>query len=150
MLRFCLPTEQYCTHVVGDLFCQIPGSRGVQSFPRPPALQVAYPFLSFSLACLFLLPFPVFPFTSTRDGMSSSISIGGVPVPESLIPYLTGQLKDDGSVQDTVFRFNITFAVLVALAVGLRMVVRFGIIRAAGTDDSMSPVVAKLYGSAVY
>jgi hypothetical protein len=75
--------------------------------------------------------------------MSSSTSGAVFPIPESLVPYLTGQLKDDSSVQDTVFKFNITFAVLVAIAVGLRMVVRFGIIRAAGIDDSMSLVVDK-------
>lgn len=80
--------------------------------------------------------------------MSSSTSGAGLPVPDSLVPYLTGQLKDDSSVQDTISKFNITFAALVALAVGLRMVVRFGILRAAGTDDSMSLIVEKSSGDA--
>lgn len=73
----------------------------------------------------------------------SSTAWSDLPVPDSLIPYLTGQLKDDSSIQHTVFKFHITFAVLVIMTAGLRMVVRFGIIRAAGLDDSMSLITDK-------
>ena len=65
----------------------------------------------------------------------SSDSRSGLPIPESLIPYLTGQLKDYSSVQESVFIFNVIFAALVTVAATLRMVVRFYVIRAAGLDD---------------
>lgn len=81
---------------------------------------------------------------STSDSMASSTSGSGLTIPDNLVPYLTGELKDDSSVQDAVFKVNIAFAVLVAIAIGLRMVVRFGIIRAAGLDDGMSLFVDKL------
>jgi hypothetical protein len=69
------------------------------------------------------------------SNMSSVAS--GLPVPESLIPHLTGELKDHSSVQDSVYTFNITFGVLVVIALALRLFVRLYLIRAAGADDSI-------------
>lgn len=68
----------------------------------------------------------------------SSLNVSGLPVPESLIPYLTGELEDYSSLQGSIYTFNITFAVLVVLALCLRMFVRLYLIRAAGPDDGMS------------
>jgi cytochrome b561 len=65
----------------------------------------------------------------------------GLPVPESLIPYLTGELKDYSSVQDSVYTFNIAFGVLVVIALALRMFVRLYLIRAAGADDGVYHIV---------
>lgn len=73
--------------------------------------------------------------------MSTSDVASSLPIPESLIPYLTGQLHDYSSMQDSIYYFNITFGVLVLVALAMRMYVRFYMIRAAGPDDSMCHLV---------
>jgi cytochrome b561 len=67
--------------------------------------------------------------------MSASDVASSLPIPASLLPYLTGELHDYSSLQDSIYKFNITFGVLVIVALALRMYVRWYIIRAAGLDD---------------
>ena len=59
-------------------------------------------------------------------------------IPKELLPYLLGQKKDDSSLQDSLFRISITFAVLVLVSTALRLWVRVRMLRAVGLDDSMS------------
>jgi hypothetical protein len=67
--------------------------------------------------------------------MSASDVASSLPIPESLLPYLTGELHDYSSLQDSIYKFNITFGILVLVTLALRMYVRMYIIRAAGLDD---------------
>ncbi len=67
--------------------------------------------------------------------MSASGVASSLPIPESLIPYLTGQLHDYSSLQDSIYKFNITFGVLIVVALAMRMYVRLYMLRAAGLDD---------------
>lgn len=67
--------------------------------------------------------------------MSASDVASSLPIPVSLLPYLTGELHDYSSMQDSIYKFNITFGVLVLVALALRMYVRWYMIRAAGLDD---------------
>jgi len=69
--------------------------------------------------------------------MSATDIPSSLPIPESLVPYLTGELHDYSSMQNSIYYFNITFSVLVLVALALRMYVRLYIIRAAGPDDGM-------------
>ena len=69
--------------------------------------------------------------------MSAAAIASSLPIPESLIPYLTGQLHDYSSMQDSIYYFNVTFGILVLIALALRMYVRLYIVRAAGPDDGM-------------
>jgi hypothetical protein len=73
--------------------------------------------------------------------MSTSDVASSLLIPESLIPYLTGQLHDYSSMQDSIYTFNVTFGILVLVALALRMYVRLYIIRAAGPDDGMRHVL---------
>ena len=73
--------------------------------------------------------------------MSATDVASSLPIPESLIPYLTGQLHDYSSMQDSIYYFNVTFSVLVLVALALRMYVRLYIIRAAGLDDGTCHLV---------
>ena len=63
------------------------------------------------------------------------MSTTSLVMPESLVPYLTGQLKDYSSIQGTVIRCNVVFIAVVVLSSGLRMFVRFRLLYAAGIDD---------------
>lgn len=67
--------------------------------------------------------------------MSASEVASSLPIPESLLPYLTGELHDYSSMQDSIYKYNITFGVLVLVALALRLYVRYYMIRAAGVDD---------------
>jgi hypothetical protein len=58
-------------------------------------------------------------------------------VPAELLPYLTGALHDDSSLQASILGVNIAFIVLVGLTTALRIYVRCIMLRAAGLDDSM-------------
>jgi hypothetical protein len=64
--------------------------------------------------------------------MSTSSSL---VIPDSLVPYLTGQLKDYNSLQGVVVRCNIVFIALVIISSGMRLFVRFRLLGAAGLDD---------------
>ena len=66
------------------------------------------------------------------------MSTSSLVIPESLLPYLTGQLKDYSSLQGVVVRCNIVFMTLVIISSGLRMFVRFRLLGAAGLDDGKS------------
>jgi hypothetical protein len=70
------------------------------------------------------------------------MSTNSLVIPESLLPYLTGQLKDYSSLQDAVFKVNIIFMTLVIISAALRMFVRFWLLRAAGIDDGKSLIYA--------
>lgn len=67
-------------------------------------------------------------------------------IPESLIPYLTGQLTDYSSLKDSVIRCNIVFIVLIVVSSAMRMFVRLRLLSAAGLDDCMSD----FFGSPLY
>jgi hypothetical protein len=69
-----------------------------------------------------------------------------LPVPESLLPYLTGQLHDYSSLQDSIVIFNVIFGALTVVALGLRIWVRMFMIRAAGVDDGKLQHVEKMLG----
>ncbi|KAG0647995.1 hypothetical protein D0Z07_5782 [Hyphodiscus hymeniophilus] len=56
-------------------------------------------------------------------------------VPPSLVPYFTGEKKDDGSMQDSIIKINAIFLPLILLSTGLRFFVRFRMLRAGGLDD---------------
>jgi len=66
------------------------------------------------------------------------MSTSSLVIPESLVPYLTGQLTDYSSLQGVVFRCNIVFITIVVISSGLRMFVRFRLLGAAGLDDGKS------------
>ena len=66
------------------------------------------------------------------------MSTSSLVIPESLIPYLTGQLKDYSSLQGVVVRYNIVFIILVVICSGMRMFVRFKLLTVAGLDDGKS------------
>lgn len=63
--------------------------------------------------------------------------MSGASIPPDLIPYLLGQKKDYSSVQSSIITVNVIFVTLICLTTGLRFWVRFGMLRAAGLDDSM-------------
>jgi hypothetical protein len=67
--------------------------------------------------------------------MSAAIPTGSPAIPAELLPYLTGQLHDYSSLQDSIYKINITFAILVIITLGMRIYVRYFMIRAAGFDD---------------
>jgi hypothetical protein len=75
--------------------------------------------------------------------MSASGVASSLPIPESLIPYLTGELHDYSSMQSSIYYFNITFSVLVLVALALRMYVRLYMIRAIGPDDGTCYLVTQ-------
>jgi hypothetical protein len=56
-------------------------------------------------------------------------------IPPELLPYLLGEKEDYSSLQDSILRISITFAVLVAVTTALRFWVRFRMLRAVGLDD---------------
>ena len=56
-------------------------------------------------------------------------------IPKELLPYLLGQKKDASSLQDSLFRISITFAVLVTVSTVLRVWVRMRLVRNIGLDD---------------
>jgi len=66
------------------------------------------------------------------------MSTSSLVIPESLIPYLTGELKDYSSLQSKVVKCNIIFMTVVVLSSGMRMFVRFRLLGAAGLDDGES------------
>ena len=62
--------------------------------------------------------------------------MSGESVPSDLIPYLLGEKKDYSSAQGSILTVNVIFVTLVCLITGLRFWVRFGMLHAAGLDDS--------------
>jgi hypothetical protein len=62
--------------------------------------------------------------------------VSGYSIPTSLLPYLTGSLKDNGSNQASIVKVNYIFLPLITLSVGSRLYVRFRMLGAAGLDDS--------------
>ena len=59
-------------------------------------------------------------------------------IPPQLIPYLSGEKKDFGSVQGSIITVNVVFLTLICVTTTLRFWVRFSMLRAAGPDDSRS------------
>lgn len=69
----------------------------------------------------------------------SGLALRTMEIPKELLPYLLGQKKDYSSLQESLFRISITFAVLVTVSTALRLWVRLRMIRNVGSDDSTPP-----------
>jgi hypothetical protein len=76
----------------------------------------------FSLPCNFFYQMPASQIPASK-------------IPPELLPYLLGEKEDYSSLQDSILRISITFAVLVAVTTALRFWVRFRMLRAVGLDD---------------
>src|SRR5271168_3681366 len=92
---------------------------------RVPLFALVHVILLLTLASFILLIVFVDPLIRINIRGASKMSTSSIVIPESLIPYLDGQLTDYSSIQGTVIRCNIVFITIVVISSGLRIFVRF-------------------------
>jgi hypothetical protein len=118
------------------LGCDLSGNDGLFHSPAEhKVVQCLYYLVLETLGCGVLLF--VLLLLSSCTFCLSGLVFGTMEIPKELLPYLLGQKKDDSSLQESLFRISITFAVLVTVSTTLRLWVRVRMIRNVGSDDSM-------------
>ncbi|KUJ24255.1 uncharacterized protein LY89DRAFT_663009 [Mollisia scopiformis] len=67
-------------------------------------------------------------------------------IPPDLIPYLTHEKQDNSSVQNSIVTINSVFLVFICVTTGLRLWVRFRMLRSTGLDDILI-IVALIFAT---